>query len=240
MLRFRPRYLLGFSVSLDRFALANQHLAPSFHQLRLKVVSGVSEAFPRDDSPDVISKVFGAPVAMEYGTNETDLIAHTRPQGGYSIFWGSHFCEAVQPGATGGRKIRITCLFPRCFPLIRYEVGDEIDLEPGDEELGVARFRHLTGRSFDVVTLADGTLLHCQCFDVAVRPCPEIIGYQVVFSGGRLSLDYLSPDIIPESRIKRVRELLYRVHPSLADIDIRRAERLEQTAAGKTKLLLKR
>lgn len=240
MLRFRPRHITGFSVALDRFALANQHLAPSFHQLRLKVVSGISEGFPRADSRDVIAKIFGAPVAMEYGANETDLLAHTTPHDGYSIFWDSYFCEAVEPGVTGGRKIRVTCLFPRCFPLIRYELGDEIELENGEEVLGVARFRHLTGRTFDVVTLADGNILHAHGFDVAVRACPEIIGYQAVLRDGKFSLNYLSSAPIPASRIQRVRELLPRIHPSLTDVDIRRTDRLEQTAGGKTKPLLKK
>lgn len=239
LLRFRPSYLAAYSAALVRFALANEHLAPSFHRLGLKVVAGASEAFPRDDSPDLISRIFGAPVAMEYGMNETDLLAHTRPEGGFHVFWGSYFFEAVEPGASGGRKLRVTCLFPRCFPLIRYETGDEVELEAGDAPLGITRFRSLKGRTADIVTLSDGTILHCHGFDVAIRACPEITGYQAVLREGRLSLHYLSGSPVPDCRLKRIREILLKVHPSLAQIEIRRTGRLEQTADGKTKALLR-
>ncbi len=202
LLEFRPHYLSAYSAALVRFALANEDLSPAFHRRRLKVVAGASEAFPRENSRDLLLRIFGAPVAMEYGMNETDLLAHTGPGGGFRVFWESYFFEAVEPGAAGGRKLRVTCLFPRCFPLIRYETGDEIDLAPGDRGLGVAEFPRLRGRSADIVTLADGTILNCHGFDVAIRACPEITGFQTVYSEGSLSLDYLSgspPPSLPAS-----------------------------------------
>ena len=90
-------------------------------------------------------------------------------------------------GVTGEKIIHVTSLYPRCFPLIRYELGDEIELEPGEEGLGVARFQSVKGRCNDTVALADGTILHSTTFSQAVRACPEISYFQVVDYQGSVS-----------------------------------------------------
>ncbi|MGB8992810.1 MAG: hypothetical protein WCD80_12210 [Desulfobaccales bacterium] len=238
--RFRPHYVIGYSVALDLFARVNRKLAADFHSVDLKVVVGAAEGFPRDDSPKLLEEVFSAPLTMEYGSVETDLIAHGTPQGGYDVFWGTYFCEALETGVTGGKIIRVTSLYPRCFPLIRYELGDEIELEPGEEGLGVARFQSVRGRCHDTVTLADGTILHSEAFSHAVRPCPEIRYYQIVDDQGTISLNYIAPEPITDEQMLLIRQRLSKINLSLKNIEIKRVDKLEQTVAGKTKMVVRK
>lgn len=240
LLHFHPQYVIGYSVALDLFARVNRNLAPDFQRLGLKVVVGAAECFPRDDSRPLLEEVFGAPVAMEYGSVETDLIAHATPQGGYDVFWGTYFCEALETGVTGGKIIRVTSLYPRCFPLIRYEIGDEIEPAAGEEGLGVARLQTVKGRCHDTVTLADGTILHSEAFSHAVRPCPEISYYQVVDDKGTSSLNYMAPEPISDGQMLLIRQRLSKIHPSLTNIEIKRVNKLEQSIAGKTKMVVRK
>lgn len=240
LLRFRPHYVIGYSVALDLFARVNRNLAPDFHRLGLKVVVGAAEGFPRDDSAKLVEEVFGAPVVMEYGSVETDLIAHATPQGGYDVFWDTYFCEGLETGVTGGKIIRLTSLYPRCFPLIRYELGDEIEPAAGEEGLGVGHFQSVKGRCHDTVTLSDGTILHSEAFTHAVRACPEISYYQVVDDKGTISINYMAPETITEGQMLLIRQRLSKIHPSLKNIEIKRVDELEQTIAGKTKMVVRK
>ena len=240
LLRFHPHYVIGYSVALDLFARVNRNLAPDFHRLGLKVIVGAAEGFPRDDSPKLLEEVFSAPLTMEYGSVETDLIAHGTPQGGYDVFWDTYFCEALETGVTGGKIIRVTSLYPRCFPLIRYELGDEIELEPGEEGLGVARFQSVKGRCHDTVTLADGTILHSEAFSHSVRPCPEIRCFQVVDDKRTISLNYIAPETITDGQMLLIRQRLSKINLSLQNIEIKRVDQLEQTIAGKTKMVVRK
>ena len=57
---------------------------------------------------------------MEYGAVEAGLGAHTHPSGDYPVFWRSHI---------------LTSLYPRAFPLARYEIGSEDTLPPEQERV---------------------------------------------------------------------------------------------------------
>jgi phenylacetate-coenzyme A ligase PaaK-like adenylate-forming protein len=240
ILRFHPDYMIGYSVALDAFARWNEDKSVQLNGLRLKAVIGAAEGFPADDSVEIIKRVTGAPVAMEYGSVETNLIAHTHPAGGYRVPWRTYFIEASEVGPSGGNVVRITSLYPRCSPLIRYEIGDEINLYPDQPQIGVKRFARVTGRCNDYLLLADGSRIHAEVITHAVRSYHEIRGYQAVQddSGTKLKLllsSSLSPDISQSIRYR-----LGLIHKELADIAIEPSSRLYQTIAGKTPIVVRK
>ena len=124
LLRFRPAYVLGYSVALDLFAAANRDRREQLRASGVRLVVGTAEAFPTRESANRLRDLFGCDVAMEYGAVETGLLAHTHPEGGYRAFWRSYLLE-VAGGEHPGRLL-VTSLYPRCLPLVRYEIGDEI------------------------------------------------------------------------------------------------------------------
>ena len=241
LLRFRPDYIMGYSVALDMFARINAGLGTELRELGLKAVIGASEGFPAPDSRNRLEQLFQCRVAMEYGSAETNLMAHTHPEGGYQTFWQSYFLEALPgPGGANTGRVLITSLYPRCVPLIRYEVGDEILLGEGSSEtIGLGSFRQVMGRSNDYVSLSDGALIHSEAFTHAVRSFPAVSGYQVIQTGEEVAVRVLAAETLPATVEEGIKAKLGKIHHGLATVKIKRVPRLEGTIAGKTPMILK-
>lgn len=240
ILRFRPDYVLGYSVALDMLARANEHRRNAFGSLNLKAVIATAEGFPRNDSVSVVGSVFGAPVVMEYGAVETAVVAHTIPDEDlYQVFWQSNFVEATDAGPNGGRIIRITSLYPRCFPLVRYEVGDELEPLAGEDDLSVSRFRRVIGRCNAFLIMPDQTMIHSEAVTHCVAGFKEIKAYQAVQEGSKISLFYTANQSLPIQIADNLRRSLGKIHPQLGGIAIERTNQLRQTTAGKTPMILR-
>jgi phenylacetate-coenzyme A ligase PaaK-like adenylate-forming protein len=176
---------------------------------------------------------------MEYGAVETGLVAHTHPDGGYRVFWRSYLVDAERDGAN--HRIRVTSLYPRCTPLVRYDLGDEIDpgLGAPDRLVGVTRFERVIGRCNDYAVLDDGFLAHSEVFTHAARACRAVRSYQVVQDRGGIRLLYTADAELSEADASGIRERLRRVHPQLAEIPLERVLALRRTIAGKTPMVLR-
>lgn len=240
LIDFRPDYMIGYSFALDMLARAAGDRREATRDLGLRVVIGTAESFPSAESIPRLSDLFDCPVAMEYGAVETGVVAHTHPDGGYRVFWRSFLIEAdAAPGETA--PLRITTLYPRSTPLVRYEIGDEIVL-PQDAPrpaVGLAAFPRLMGRCNDYVETNDGMLVHSEAISHAVRTCPGVRGYQVRQQGTRIRLLYTSDQGLDESDAAGIRDRLGKVHRDLASIPLERVEALEQTVAGKTRMIVR-
>jgi phenylacetate-CoA ligase len=239
LIRFRPDYMIGYSVALDLFARANLDLRTELRAVGLKTVVATAESFPSPESSALLGELFDCPVAMEYGATETGLVAHTNPSGIYRVFWRSYFVEAELDGAA--RRVRVTSLYPRCFPLVRYEIGDEVAVsEPAPRTaLGLTTFERVIGRCNDYVVLSDGATIHSEVFSHALRPCSEIHGFQVVQSEKHLRIRFTSIGELPEEREREILARLAKAHPDLALATLERVATLEQTIAGKTRMVVR-
>jgi phenylacetate-CoA ligase len=238
LIKHKPDYIYACSMSMDAFARANARLEEGLRALGIKAVIGASEAFPSRDSVRMIEELFGCPVAMEYGSNEAGVMAHTHPDGPYCVFWRNYFIEACDEGPGGARILRVTSLYERCFPLVRYEIGDEIEpLEEG-EKYGLRGFSEVGGRMSSCIVLSDGTKMHAGAFPQCVRDTKEVLAFQVVQGMGNLTFNLLTEDNLPASVEGRIRTRLCRIHPLLADVRIETVDALMQTAAGKTPMVI--
>ena len=230
-------YLLGYSAALDRFArvagatgLANKS--------ELKAVIATSESFPRADSCEVIEAAFNAPVAMEYGSVETGVIAHTRRDEGYHVFWLSYFIEATEPAPQGGYKVRVTSLYPRAFPLVRYDLGDAIALDAPC--FGVRRFPEVMGRTNMFLEPEPGKPVHSEALSHAVKGIGAVTGYQMIQEGDSFTLFLTSPSGMAHEQTQEIRSRLAKISPRLGAADIQVVDRLQQTRAGKTPMIIRR
>lgn len=240
ILAFRPAYLVGYSVALDRLERAASGYRDRLRALGIKVVIGTSEGFPHRDSAERLADTFGCRVAMEYGAVEAMSLAYTSPAGAYRFFWHSYLAEAERNGATW--ILRLTSLYPRSLPLVRYEIGDEVDLGTGapDHVVGLAGFERVSGRCNDFVAMRDGALVHSEVFSHAVRPCAAIRGYQVVQNGSDLRLRITAKEALSEQDEAGLRHRLSVAHPDLASIAVERVEALSLSIAGKTPMIIRR
>jgi phenylacetate-coenzyme A ligase PaaK-like adenylate-forming protein len=240
MLRFRPDYVLGYSVALDCLARANESCSAELGALGIKAVIAAGESFPTSGSARRLERLFGAPVAMEYGAVETDLVAHMYPGCGYRVFWKSYIVETTTQAASGRAAVRVTSLYPRCFPLVRYELGDEIEVGgPLSPKAGLLGFDRVVGRCNQYVTLLDGTVVHSEAFSHAVRAHREIKAFQVVI-GERDALQLmLVADGWTNAVERAIRTRLSCVHALLGAIPIHVVSTLGQTRAGKTPMIVR-
>lgn len=240
ILRQKPDYIVGYSSALDLIARTQAHRANEFKRLGLKAAIACAEVYPSPDSPERITSTLGCPAAMEYGAVETGVTAYTTPEGGYNIFWHDHLFELGEPGPGGGRVLRITSLYERKTPLIRYEIGDEV-LPFEDEPLvGPARIQKVLGRTNSVITLPDGKAVHTAAISRAISDRRDVRQFQIVeFRKG------LSVRVVPDADSSRdaiadhIRVNLVRISPSLRDAPISFVERIEQSIAGKTPLVVR-
>jgi phenylacetate-coenzyme A ligase PaaK-like adenylate-forming protein len=244
LLESRPRYVLGYGHSLDRLARANASRRDAFHRLQLKAVIGAAEAFPLADTEDVLRNVFGCPVAMEYGSVETGLMAHTTPAGGYGVFWRNFLLE--WGGTPGEQEVYVTALYDRCTPLFRYQIGDAVVAGPLCESAGDAslvRFDRVLGRSNKPVRLPSQRLLHSETVSHIVRDQPAVRGYQFVCGDDGVVLRVLlqggANGELSEQAKGAIYEKARRIDPELAAtmrIDV--VDRLEQSTAGKHPMVI--
>lgn len=239
MLRFRPRWVLGYSSGLDRFARVNADRSGDFAALGLKVCVPTAEGLPFDDSRSVIAATLGAPVCMEYGAVETGPIAYEAPDPGFRAFWTHFRLEGEAGPQAGGQGLLVTCLFARALPLLRYRIGDMV--EPCADGRALSEgFARVRGRSNDSVRLAGGVTIHSEAISHAVRDLPGILAYQVRVdrSLGTGRLCYEADADLPDAVCATVRDRLGRIHPSLANMPLERVARIGVSVAGKRPMVV--
>lgn len=242
ILKFKPDYMICYSAALDYFCRVNADRAAELKALKLKMAVGTGESFPFDDSPAWVNKTLGCRCAMEYGSVETSIMGFSMPVqhglGPFDLFWRSYMFEAGESGSTGGRVVRITSLFPKKFPLMRYEIGDEVTLFEGDSPIGLTRVQRIVGKTLSFVTLADGTKVHSVAFEHSIRTVPGVERFQVVSRDGVITLKVVAPGANQAAATSAITTLMHKIHPSLASAKIEFTDKLIQTVAGKTPMVI--
>ena len=160
--KFQPRALYGFSNAI--FLLAQQASEQGFSGSWLKAVIMTSEpATPRMQAK--VAATFQAPVVVEYGATECELIAGSYPDGTVRVREDLVILETL-PNATGGFELVITVLANGSFPLLRYQIGDITDSPLEIPEQGFAILRGgIAGRRDDLLQTCGGGYLHASAID---------------------------------------------------------------------------
>jgi len=240
ILKFKPNYIIGYSKALYMLAKANEEKSDAFHKLNLKALMGAAEGFEKSKDKDYVSKVFGSPVALQYAAMETNYIAHTHPDGEYKVIWKNNLIECVDddgnPAETG--RILITSLYPRAFPLIRYELGDIISKCNKDEN-SVYSFKEIKGRDNDFLMLNENAPIHSEGITHAIKFSEEIIAYQIRYTEDAKYTIYVKSDnYLAKEDFDEIRNRLSQIDKRLEKLEIKQTDQLKQTIAGKTKWLI--
>ena len=241
MIRFKPSYLVGFSTALERLAYVIKKSASSVQDIHLKGIVATGEKFNTLDSQRMLEEVFHCPVIMEYGSNETDVMACTISNGTYAVFWENYFLELIDSPQGDQKELLVTSLYPRCFPLIRYRIGDKVELLEQDEGIpyGLSRFKNVLGRSRDFIEMPGGHHIHPSAFQIALRGFPDLITQiQLIALSEGVRIEVLSPlDVLPEQLTNEIHRRLGLVNPGLREVEIRVVKQLRQTPTGKTPII---
>ncbi len=89
---------------------------------KIKMVKGTSEKI-LDNYKEEIQKAFNVPIISEYGATESGIIAFECPYGKMHINMEGVFVEEID------HEIVVTNLQMKSFPIIRYKLGDYIEIE---------------------------------------------------------------------------------------------------------------
>ena len=121
----KAKYIHGYSSMIYEVAkVINTNPNFSFYKKgNIKMIKGTSEKI-FDSYKDEVYKAFGINIINEYGSAETGIIAYECPEGrNMHITMENLIVENID------NEIVVTNLLSKSFPIIRYKLGDYIELE---------------------------------------------------------------------------------------------------------------
>lgn len=88
---------------------------------------------------------------MEYGSVECGVMAYTEPETGeYRAFWDTHILQG-KIDKYGECCNIVTQLTNRYIPLIRYDIGDYLEVDSSESTLSIIRIKNVKGRPSEMV-----------------------------------------------------------------------------------------
>ena len=197
--RFKPKFVIGFSPAVLAFVRHNKDKAHTIDSVRV-ILCTAGPLTPEEKLE--IEDFFGGTVCMEYGSVECGVMAYTRPKDGqYDVFWNTHLIQA-QKQSDGEYKNLVTRLTDCYVPLIRYDIGDYLDVSPEQEQdnvRSVLEIRSVKGRPSEMIKFKCGVSFFGALIGDCVKQVPEIVSSQIAFDEKH---DYL------EIRVTAIRDLL--------------------------------
>ncbi len=203
--RMKPKMLFGYPSALAHIAGHARKRGMAMDDLGIQVAFVTSEKL-YEHQREIITEVFGCPVANGYGGRDAGFIAHACPEGGMHITAEDIVVEivdregrALPPGESG--EIVVTHLATRDFPFIRYRTGDVGVL---DDRLcscgrGLPLLKEIQGRTTDFVVAQDGTVLHGLALIYVMRDLPGIAEFKII----QESLERVRVQIVAKENFSR-------------------------------------
>ena len=196
---WQPKCLYGYASSIALLAAHAEARQRKLSLPQLRVVCTTGEPlYPHQR--ELIARVFGVPVANEFGSRDIGFTAHEAPGGQMLLMSESHIVEVldqagrpVAPGEAG--EAVITGLTSEAQPFIRYRTGDVLQLssEPAAGGQGLHVIAEVTGRQTDFVVAADGRVMHALAVIYVLRAVSGIAQFKCI----QHALDRMEVQIVP-------------------------------------------
>ncbi len=237
IVRFSPTFLIAVSCTATAFCRANRAQADACRRLGLKCVMCTGGALSEDERAE-ISTFFNAPVCMQYGSVECADMAHTVPSGGYNVYWQTHILQPVADDYGAQRNI-VTCLTRRYLPLIRYDVGDYLNLYP-DETRRPHRFISVEGRPNEIIKFSDGSAFYGGLLGECVKQVPKVLAHQTIIHGDEVLICVLADGKLTPEEADLIVLRSRTVVPALKTkkVSAEQRDRLKVSIGGKVPLVI--
>lgn len=237
---WQPKCMYGYASSIALLAAHAEARRIKLRLPRLRVVCTTGEpVYPHQR--ELISRVFGAPVANEFGSRDIGFTAHEAPGGQMLLMSESHIVEvldqdghAVAPGETG--EAVITGLTSSAQPFIRYRTGDVLRLspEPASDGRGLHVIEEVSGRQTDYIVAADGRVMHALALIYVLRAIRGIVQFRCI----QHTIDSLEVQLVIDADWNEATQhavisgLRARLGPAL-EVNLRFLEGIPPEASGK-------
>jgi phenylacetate-CoA ligase len=197
--RWNPQAIYGYASSLALLAAHAETRGIRPRVPALRVVSSTGEPlFPHQR--ELIGRVFGVPVAVEYGARDAGLMALESPDGVLLQMSETHVIEVLDDAgnpAEAGEAV-ITSLVSAAQPFIRYRTGDVVRrsgrADPGGRGLDV--LDAVVGRQTDFIVAADGRIMHALALIYVLRAIPGVGQFKLI----QHAVDRLEVQVVPDPR----------------------------------------
>lgn len=196
---WQPKCLYGYASSIALLAAHAEARSRTLRLPALRVACTTGEPlYPHQR--EMIGRVFGAPVANEFGSRDIGFTAHEAPGGQMLLMSESHIVEVLdeagRPVAHGeaGEAV-ITGLTSAAQPFIRYRTGDVLRMskEPALGSQGLHVIAEVTGRQTDFVVAADGRVMHALAVIYVLRAVRGIARFKCI----QHAVDRIEVQIVP-------------------------------------------
>lgn len=236
--KFQPEFIIGFSAAVLSFVRANR-IKKEQQNYKIKAVLCTAGPLSITEAEE-ISFFFNAPVCMEYGSAECGVMAYSEPSNNnYMVFWDTHLLQGIKDDF-GKLKNIVTQLTNCYFPLIRYDIGDYLEVENDIDCNSIFKIKSVVGRTNDMVQLSDGTTFFGALIGDCIKQVQSITANQLhVFQNGiRIDVTVLKP--LSESELSLIKTRLTNVVPGLKKykVLITEVDQLFRTIGGKTPLVV--
>jgi phenylacetate-CoA ligase len=237
---FEPACIYGYASSLALLAAFASRRSDELRLPCLKVVCTTGEPlYPHQRT--LIQRVFKAPVANEFGSRDSGLIAHESPDGQMLMMSESILLEVVDsngnptpPGQIG--EAVITGLCSDAQPFVRYRTGDMVRLSdaPCKSGRGLHVIDEVLGRKTDFITRSDGTIMHALSVIYVLRAAEGVGEFKLV----QHSYKEFEVQLVPNSKWRResghsiVQQLKARLGQEV-EIELRLLDSIPAESSGK-------
>jgi phenylacetate-CoA ligase len=234
---WNPKAIYGYASSLALLAAhaESRSIRPKLPALRVVSTTG-EPLFPHQR--ELIERVFGVPVSVEYGARDAGLMALESPDGVLLQMSETHLLEVLDGAGSPveeGEAV-ITSLVSEAQPFIRYRTGDVVRrsgrTDPGGRSLAV--LDAVVGRQTDFIVAADGRIMHALAVIYVLRAIPGVAQFKLI----QHAIDRLEVQVVPDARWNdAAREAVHeglraRLGPAL-NIDLKLLDAIAPEASGK-------
>ncbi len=229
-------YIYGYTSALVYFSryLINHDIVLKDICPTLKVCIVTSEMCLEEDK-QLLRKGLGMMIANEYGSSELSVMGFENPQGEMICSDELTFFENVK-GVDDDSKLLSTALHNKAFPLIKYNIGDIVDIEYN--AAGRKVISKITGRVNDFVKLPSGKVAAGLTFYYVFRSVLESTGCLKEFIIRQTKLDTFVLDVVATKKLKEmevdnIKMNMEKYLESGLHIDINYVDEIPRKSSGK-------
>jgi phenylacetate-CoA ligase len=208
----KVKYLYGYTSSLVEFA---KFIIEKGIVLKDECPSLIGCVFTSEmcttEDRNLLRKSFGIPIIGEYGASELGIIGFDSPSGEMIASDELIYLE-TKDNDNGQPELLCTSLYNKAFPIIRYRIGDLVEL---DYRNGRTVIKNILGRTNDLIKLPSGKIAGGLTFYYISRSILEASGALKEFIIRQTALDQFEFDMVVDRRLTVEEEEIIRQKTAL-------------------------